>query len=79
MKVKSDGPFMKNKTGSTFVEAAMIFPLVILLIAGIISVSLSMYTEVVEDSCAHKDAVLSDQNVAGSNISLLMRGKWILK
>jgi hypothetical protein len=70
---------MKNKTGSTFVEAAMIFPLVILLVAGIISVSLSMYVDVVEDSQMHKDAALSDQNLAGFDIGILMRGKWILQ
>lgn len=70
---------MKRKTGSTFVEAAMIFPLVILLIAGIISVSLSMHTEVVNDSHAHKDAVLSEKNVAGADIGFIMRAKWIVQ
>lgn len=70
---------MKRKTGSTIVEAAMIFPLVILLIAGIISVSLAMYTEVADDSRAHKEAVLSDENVAGASIGSLMRGKWMLQ
>ena len=70
---------MKTKSGSTFVEAAMIFPLVILLLAGIINVSLLIYNQVAADSRSHKDAVLSDKNVAGADIGIIMRGKWISK
>lgn len=70
---------MKGKRGSTFVEASMIFPLVVLLIAGLISVSLTMHSEVMEDSEGHREELLSDKNAAGADIEFLMRGKWILK
>ena len=70
---------MKNKTGSTLVEAAMIFPLVILLLAGIIHVSLFMYEDVVKDSRRHRDEALSDQSLAGADMGTIMRGKWVLE
>lgn len=70
---------MRQKAGSTFVEAAMIFPLVILLVVGIINVSLSMYEDVAEDSQRHQDAALSEQSLVGTDMGNLMRGKWILR
>lgn len=70
---------MKQKNGSTFIEAAMIFPLVILLVCGMINISLEMYRDVVEDIQKHKEAVQSEESAAGIGIGNLMRGKWILQ
>ena len=70
---------MRSKSGSTFVEAAMIFPVLILIIAGMISGALTMYEEVKGDSLLHRSAVLSQINVAGADICLIMRAEWVLK
>jgi len=70
---------MKSKRGSTIVEAAMIFPVAILLVAGIIHVSLTMYAEVSEDSSAHIARVLSGENFEGADLCLILRGKQIVR
>ncbi|NCB41526.1 MAG: pilus assembly protein [Clostridia bacterium] len=70
---------MKNKNGSTIVEAAMVFPLAILLIAGIINVALTIHSEVAEDSRVHMSKVLSSENFEGLDLCFIMRGKQIFQ
>lgn len=70
---------MKSRNGSATVQAAMIFPVLILIVAGMISIGLSMYEDVKSDSQLHRDEMLSEVNAGGIDISLIMRGKWILK
>ncbi len=69
---------IRSRQGSAAVEAALVYPLVILLLASVIRQSLFLYGEVRDDSLAHRDEILSTFNPAGADVCLLMRGKWLL-
>lgn len=66
-----------SRKGSAAVEAALIYPLVILLLAAVIRQSLVLYGEVRSDALSHQEEIQSISNPAGADICLLMRGKWL--
>ena len=70
---------MNNKRGSATVEAAMIFPLLILLVASMISIAIWMYEDIRVDTQLHRSLAQSDLTIAGADIYLLMRGIWIMQ
>lgn len=57
-------------------EAAIIFPILILVVAGMISCALTLFEEVKNDSQLHTTAV---ESVSFADIRLIMRGIWILQ
>lgn len=59
-------------------EAALIYPLVILMLAGMIRHALFLYAEVQRDCQIHQEELLSTTNPANADICLIMRGKWLL-
>lgn len=70
---------MNAKRGSSTVEAAIVFPLIILITAGLITIGSSNCKKVRDDS---------DKNIAAAELALdqklltvenIMRGRWILK
>ena len=48
-----------SRRGSSFVEAAMVFPLIIAIVAVSITVSLKLYTVLKENSIEHKEKMLT--------------------
>ncbi len=69
---------IRSKRGSTIVEAAWIYPMVVLLLAGFIRHAIFLHEEVRNDSQRHQDEMLSATNPAGLDLCMLMRGKWLL-
>ncbi|MDD3537915.1 MAG: hypothetical protein PHH65_06625 [Eubacteriales bacterium] len=68
---------IRAKTGSATVEAALIYPLVILLAAGLIRQELVLYEEVQSDCEIHREALISTLEPAGIDVCLLLRGQWL--
>ena len=50
-------PISHSKSGSVFVEAAMVFPLIIAVVAVAITCSLDLYTTLKENSTEHKGSI----------------------
>ncbi len=69
---------IRSKRGSAIVEAAWIYPMVVLLLAGFIRYALFLHEEVRKDSLRHQEEMLSTNDPAGLDICMLMRGKWLL-
>ncbi len=70
---------MGPRSGSSAVEAALIYPLIILIIAGLISIGSDMSGKVVSSSAAHALAAresCEDETVSAEDI---MRGRWIFR
>ncbi|MCR5336189.1 MAG: hypothetical protein K6E42_06505 [Synergistes sp.] len=70
---------MNAKRGSSTVEAAIVFPLIILIAAALIAIGSDNCSKVREDS---------DKNIAAAELALdqdlltvenIMRGRWILR
>jgi Flp pilus assembly protein TadG len=70
---------MRSKSGSSIVEASILFPLLILVVAGMITCALAIFQEVKHDSQLHAAAVESSSVVSLPDIRLIMRGIWILQ
>ena len=64
---------LKGSRGSTMVEAAMVFPLVIIIVAGVIMTGLRMYGHVRDDAAFHRSEVLSEKKITAEDI---LRVKW---
>ena len=69
---------IRSRKGSATVEAAFIYPMIVLLLAGTIRYALFLYTEVQKDCLLHQEALFSTVNPAGLDICLLMRGEWLV-
>ncbi len=67
------------RRGSAIVEAAVIFPVVILVMLGIIRASMFLYSEVREDSLRHRQQLNEDMEQRRWAAEDIMRGKWVLK
>ena len=66
-----------RKSGSTFVEASLVFPLIILVAAGLISVGISMLSAEQADADVHEEQgkeVLTDDL---KNCEDLLRARWV--
>lgn len=70
---------MRSKSGSSIVEASILFPILILIVAGMISCALAIFQEVKQDSQLHAAAVEPFSIASFADIRLIMRGLWILQ
>ena len=64
---------LNGSRGSAMVEAAMVFPLVILIVAGVIMTGLKMYSHVRADAVFHKSEAQAELMITAEDI---LRGKW---
>lgn len=64
---------LKGSRGSTMVEAAMVFPLIILIVAGVIMTGMRMYGHVREDAAYHRSEAQSITSITAEDF---LRGKW---
>ena len=77
----SSATFLKrisDPEGSAVVEAALVFPLVVLIIAGVIGLSLDVMEETRADALRHRTearAALDPRILSTENI---MRGVWLI-
>lgn len=69
---------MNSRRGSASVEAALVFPLIILIAAALISIGSGLYESVKSTSLSHMEK--ARQEAEGSVISAerIMRGRWII-
>ena len=70
---------MPGSRGSAQVEAAILIPLVILVVAGMIKLSTELFDKVVvssENGCSHASALATGGVVATESI---LRGRWHFK
>ncbi len=77
----SSGIFLKrisDPEGSAVVEAALVFPLVVLLIAGTIGLSLRVLDETKADAQRHRAAAQEDLDARILTTENVMRGVWLL-
>lgn len=68
--------FRRGSRGSAIVEAAMVFPLVILIVFGVIFTGLNMYGSVRDDAATHKEAATEEKNIYPEDI---LRASWLMK
>ncbi|MBR3297328.1 MAG: pilus assembly protein [Firmicutes bacterium] len=61
------------------VEAALIFPLIILIVFGIISISVSKYNDVSESSGRHKEYARAWLEDSGLHAEDALRARWFLE
>lgn len=66
---------LKGSRGSTLVEAAIVFPLVILICAAVIMTGLKMYSHVIDDASEHRSEADTKREITVEDI---LRGKWTL-
>ena len=69
---------ISDPSGNAIVEAALVFPLVVLLLAGIMSLSLDILQETEADALRHREEAketLKPRLVTTENI---LRGVWLL-
>ena len=69
---------ISDPAGSAVLEAALVFPLVVLLLAGVIGLSLNVLQSTKEDAERHREeakAMLDPQLLTTENI---LRGVWLL-
>lgn len=64
--------------GSALVEAAMIVPLVILIIMGIVKMSITLTDNVEIASLEHKQQAVKITEATGARGEQVLRGKWTL-
>lgn len=70
---------MNSKSGSTVIEAALIFPLIVLIAAGLISRGASMYAHVKEDSIDHRNKAIAEAAGLSIPTEAILRGRWVLE
>ena len=63
--------------GSAVVEAAMVFPLVVLLIAGLIGLSLQILEETEEDALRHRGEARDALDPGILSTENILRGVWL--
>ena len=77
----SSGIFLKrisDAEGSAIVEAALVFPLVVLIIAGIISLSLGVMEETKADALRHRTEAREALDPRILSTENIMRGVWLI-
>lgn len=65
----------RGSRGSTMVEAAMVFPLVMIITAAVIMTGLKMYAAVRTDAEMRKSGSRTEKTVTAEDI---LRGKWTI-
>ena len=69
---------ISDEQGSAVIEAALVFPLVVLLLAGLIALSLHIMEDTQADAAVHREAAsasLDDHLLCTENV---LRGVWLL-
>lgn len=69
---------ISDPEGSTAVEAAMVFPLVVLIIAGVIGLSLGVLEETREDALRHRTEAREALDPRILSTENIMRGVWLV-
>ena len=64
---------MLSKQGNATVEAALLYPLIVLLLAGGMRMAFSLVSQVQEESREHGLALTQDFSADGSHLCLLLR------
>ena len=75
------GTFLKRiseQDGSAAVEAALVFPLVVILIAGVIGLSLQIMEETENDAFRHRSEAREALDARILTTETIMRGVWLL-
>ena len=68
-----------RRQGSAMVEAAVVFPITVLVILGIIRLSMDLYGSVQQDSLRHRQQASEDMRQRRWSAEDAMRGKWLLR
>lgn len=66
---------MNAKSGSATVEAALLYPLVILLLAFIMQKSIALHSDIKETSIQHVSTLVESMEAATEHPSLLLRSR----
>ena len=69
---------ISDAEGSAVVEAALVFPLVVLIIAGVISLSLGVMEETKEDALRHRTEAREALDPRILSTENIMRGVWLI-
>lgn len=69
---------ISDPSGSTFVEAALVFPLVVLLLAGLIGLSLNIMEETRADAQRHREEAREALDPHLLSTENILRGVWLL-
>lgn len=68
---------MVSKRGDAMVEAAIVYPLVILIIVSMLSISIELYTRAKETAAANRADVVSSLGETPYAV-MIRRAEWIL-
>ena len=77
----SSATFLKrisDPNGSAIVEAALVFPLVVMIIAGVISLSLGVMEETRTDALRHREEAREALGPRILSTENIMRGVWLV-
>ena len=69
---------ISDPSGSAIVEAALVFPLVVLLLAAILSLSLQILTGTEEDAARHREEAREELEPKLLEVENVLRGVWLL-
>ena len=68
---------ISDSSGSTIVEAALVFPLVVLLLAAIMGLSLQVLTGTQEDAARHREEAREELEPELLDVENILRGVWL--
>ena len=68
-----------NKRGNATIEAALILPLVFLIVAGVISASFTLCDRVKDHAADNRSAAAAAPGVSDRILCDLVRGRWLLQ
>ena len=69
---------ISDAEGSAVVEAALVFPLVVMIIAGVISLSLGVMEETKADALRHRTEARETLDPRILSTENIMRGVWLI-
>ncbi|MBO5517284.1 MAG: pilus assembly protein [Firmicutes bacterium] len=69
---------ISDPSGSAIVEAALVFPLVVLLLAAILGLSLQILTGTEEDAVRHREEAREELEPKLLEVENVLRGVWLL-
>ncbi len=68
---------ISDASGSAFIEAALIFPLIVLLLAGLMGLSLRVLTGTEEDAKRHREEAQAELEPKLLSTENILRGVWL--
>ena len=69
---------ISDTSGSAVVEAALVYPLVVLILAGLISLSLNIMEQTGADAARHREEALRSLEPGLLTTENVLRGVWVL-